>query len=77
MAKPRFWSINMALYKIVKSWCYDAGLEEGKIISLASLHPALVSHVVKISDTDEVVIANADPVELEVATPQETTRRKS
>ena len=64
----------MALYKIVKSWCYDAGLEEGKIISLASLHPALVSHVILVSESDEVEIAN---VALEVATPEETTRRKS
>lgn len=70
----------MALYKIVKSWCYDAGLEEGKIISLASLHPALVSHVIFVSESDEVEIANVatpeDPA-LEVATPEETTRRKS
>lgn len=64
----------MALYKIVKAWCYDAGLEEGKIISLASLHPALVSHVILVSESDEVEIAN---VALEVATPEETTRRKS
>ena len=70
----------MALYKIVKSWCYDAGLEEGKIISLASLHPALVSHVILVSESDEVEIANvATPEEpvLEVAIPEETTRRKS
>lgn len=70
----------MALYKIVKAWCYDAGLEEGKIISLSSLHPALVSHVILVSESDEVEIANAatpeEPV-LEVATPEETTRRKS
>lgn len=64
----------MALYKIVKSWCYDNGLEEGKIISLASLHPSLVSHVILVSESDEVEIAN---VSLEVATPEETTRRKS
>jgi hypothetical protein len=67
----------MALYKIVKSWTFDEGFEVGKIVSLSNLHPSLESHVVKISDTDEVVIANADPVELEVATPEETTRRKS
>lgn len=74
----------MALYKIVKSWAYDAGLEEGKIISLASLHPALVSHVVLISESDEVEIANVpakeEPV-LEVATPkpapEETPKRRA
>lgn len=67
----------MALYKIVKPWCFDAGYEAGNVVSLASLHPSLEAHVVKISDTDEVVIANAEPMELEVATPEETTRRKS
>jgi hypothetical protein len=68
----------MALYKIVKSWCYDAGLEEGKIISLASLHPALVSHVVLISESDEVEVSN---LSLEVATPEpepeETPKRRA
>jgi hypothetical protein len=64
----------MALYKIVKSWCYDAGYEEGKIISLDSLHPSLEAHVVKISDTDEVEVAN---VVLEVATPEEPPKRRA
>lgn len=68
----------MALYKIVKSWCYDAGYEEGKIISLSSLHPSLEAHVILVSETDEVEVAN---VALEVATPEETPeetpRRKS
>jgi hypothetical protein len=64
----------MALYKIVKPWCYDEGYEAGKIISLASLHPSLEAHVILVSETDEVEVAN---VALEVATPEETTRRKS
>ena len=64
----------MALYKIVKPWCYDAGYEAGKIISLASLHPSLEAHVILVSETDEVEVAN---VAMEVATPEETPKRRA
>ena len=73
----------MALYKIVKSWTFDEGFEVGKIVSLSVLHPSLETHVVKISDTDEVEVSN---LSLEVATPeapvveetpQETPKRRA